>query len=914
MTPAAPRRHRALRDVAIGIAAAVLAFVAVPGVLAGFVGIPLPTHWSRHAVLSLHGLFDLLAIVAWIAWASCAWPLLRSVVVRVRARDAAAAGPVALLLGDRLALRIAAAVLAVAPVGVAGAANAGASNLAVTAAAPASAMAPSHGAGGVQGATVTASAPISRAPSPSPASATVAEGDTLWTVAERVYEDGGAWPAIAAENLGRLMDDGTRFVDPSVLRPGWTLVVPPLEPVSTSEATVPADVLTAAVDRLTPQRGHGRDGAPAVGHPRRSGDPGFPAGLLLPELAILGTGALVAALLARRSRQARRLRSFVRPEGATSRRPSEEAADLGRAIGSFEHVPLLQWVELAIRLIGSSPVPYGDGVPLPRPQLLRAGGDGVEVRFASPPPPPAGPWVGGDGNAWLLPTAVDLEALGAEARRHRPWSPLLVPLGEDDRGSWLLPLTAGMCLSIIGPAARHLARAMIAGAEGWTWREELVVTGDPHAAGKAAGALERRPDGSLFPRVLFTGDPRALAPTARRRCAVLAVAPVATADVSVIVDQRAATVHPLGLTVRPHLLDRAWSDSMAEVGAFDPSDRDADELHGGQNGRHPDGPVDGPPGGSVDGPPDIPPTVPAFHQRPAPAATVRVSEHPRPQAEEDAARAPVGPGWRGAADVRLLVPLPFVEGLSEELAPKRARRATELLAYLALHAPQPVTGDRLRTRVLGTADSDAASKTLFNTVGAARRALGAGPDGLPLLPAASRSGQYSLSPLVSVDALRCVELVRAGRAAPDPRERVALLTAALDLVGGEPLSGVLTGYGWWQAEGHERRVADAVVDGTCALVRVAAEARHLDLGRWALEKARLVEPYSEALTRAAMALAAAAGDGRRLHLEWQECCRQADELDPGATPSEATERLYARLRQHLRSRAAADEPTAVLRV
>jgi DNA-binding SARP family transcriptional activator len=66
-----------------------------------------------------------------------------------------------------------------------------------------------------------------------------------------------------------------------------------------------------------------------------------------------------------------------------------------------------------------------------------------------------------------------------------------------------------------------------------------------------------------------------------------------------------------------------------------------------------------------------------------------------------------------------------------------------------------------------------------------------------------------------------------------------------------------------------------------------------------VDQARKVEPYSEALTRAAMQVAAAAGDARRLHLEWRECRRQVDDLDPGGTPSDVTERLYVSLRAQL---------------
>ncbi|MGH9081886.1 MAG: AfsR/SARP family transcriptional regulator, partial [Acidimicrobiales bacterium] len=227
--------------------------------------------------------------------------------------------------------------------------------------------------------------------------------------------------------------------------------------------------------------------------------------------------------------------------------------------------------------------------------------------------------------------------------------------------------------------------------------------------------------------------------------------------------------------------------------------------------------------------------------------------------------------------------------------------------------PDPVTSDRLRTRVLGTDDADAAAKTLFNTVGAARRSLGADAPGFPLLPPATRTGRYRISPEVTVDAARAVALVEAGRQAPDPEMSMALLREALGLVGGEPLSGVLTGYGWWRAEGHERRVAEALVDGACHLARSAAAAGHLDLARWGIERARLVEPYSEALARAAMEIAAAGGDAGRLHREWQECVRLVDEVDPGSLPSEATERLYDALRRRMpvpaASRAPAGAPT-----
>jgi len=86
-----------------------------------------------------------------------------------------------------------------------------------------------------------------------------------------------------------------------------------------------------------------------------------------------------------------------------------------------------------------------------------------------------------------------------------------------------------------------------------------------------------------------------------------------------------------------------------------------------------------------------------------------------------------------------------------------------------------------------------------------------------------------------------------------------------------------------------------LVDAACIMATLAADARLFDLARWGLEQARVVEPYSEALSRAAMRVAAAEGDADRLRLEWRDCQRRIDALDPGGSPSARTEALYGEL-------------------
>ncbi len=709
-------------------------------------------------------------------------------------------------------------------------------------------------------------------------------GDTLASLAAMHYGAVSDWPAIAEANLGRLMHDGTCFVDPAVIAPGWRLLLPALD----------TGALDAGEVRAT---GTGTARTPAGGTPATL----LPSGssvLPLAELAASGISALVAGLLARRARQLRRLRAFLREEGEESALPDAHEADLGALLAPFGRVPLVDMVEVAARDLGDvlatlSPMPGAV-------QWLRAGRDGVEVLFAEPVPAEVRGWRRTGRTTWLLPATVAVAA--RQHARGEPWCALLLPLGDDDRGTWLLPVRSGSSVAVVGPRAADLVRAMRAAVTTWSWHEGIVVTEDADKVTDALGRSARSSSGieASGPQVLFVGDPKALPASARRACAVL-TAGDADAETVVFVDDRAASAHPLGLTVHPPLLDASWKGAVDAL--TDPTGDMAADRRAGQPGRG-----GSPPGG----PPPASPPRPLVHRGTARAAirvaddgTTGTTAHPSPTSGAGTARAAPSRGsapdvqTRGRAEVRLLATVPGIVGLQGELPAKRARRALELIAYLAMQMPDPVTGDRLRTRVLGSADADAAAKTLFNTVGAARRALGVAPDGEPLLPPASRSGQYRLSPLVTVDASRACALVHEGLASGDPTESAARLREALELVKGEPFGGVLTGYAWWQAEGHERRVADALVDGACALVGAALGSGDVDLARWALAQARKVEPYSESLARAAMRVAAAGGDVRRLHAEWQGCLRMMEELDPGGVPSERTERLYASLRSKL---------------
>lgn len=206
--------------------------------------------------------------------------------------------------------------------------------------------------------------------------------------------------------------------------------------------------------------------------------------------------------------------------------------------------------------------------------------------------------------------------------------------------------------------------------------------------------------------------------------------------------------------------------------------------------------------------------------------------------------------------VRLLCAVPRVDGLQVPLEPGRERRGVELLAYLALRGGEPVTGERLRMRVLGPSSSDAAAQTLFNVASQVRRVLGEGPLG-PRLPPAGRHGHYRLGGDVTCDVALLHARVEAARACEEPDERIAWLRAALELIEGEPFATVLDGYDWFLTEGHLARLQAAAEGAACELVELSLRRGYPALARFAIERARLVDPNSEAIAAAAAAVAAA---------------------------------------------------------
>ena len=862
-------------DVMGSLLTVLLTFLATPAILLTAVGNPLDSALGQQWSQGARDLLAVVVLVAWVAWFACCTQLARAVIEQVRQGHVSA--PAGAVLTEQIASRIAAGVLTlmalVAPFALTSGAGASSGRGEVS---TAILDAPTQSAATVAVVALTPPADLVYV---------VREGDTLWSIAAAQLGDDHDWPAIAALNLGRTMPDGLRFVDPNRIYAGWSLQMPalgaPAAPhagSTTTDAEQPSIALATPLEAATFSQGtlkrqpvpvslHQSESVPTERARPLGGAGGDDSNL--PELAALGVGAIACGALTRRARRMRLLRQVSTNEPDFASTLSEDAIDTDVLLARFAGVPALRAFEAANCALAQAIGQAERTESAVRFRAVCVGAAGIDFWLAEPKrPAPDGFVLSSDGKAWHT-------AHGAIGPNDlvRPWLPIVLPVGEDEAGTWLIPLVPGSCLPFVGEAAGDLWRAARAVQEAWSWADMILITEDPDLVADEV-RLGNFPGGSAedSQQVLFFGDPTLLSDALAERVSVVTVSHVSASDVTIVVDRRAASIHPLGRTVRPHLMNASTSSLVGELMAPPSTDGLTRTLSHLSDGSHPSGQR-------------------AFFGRRNPEAAALFEGDATPDVATAASA--------GTVEVKLLTANPRLEGLDNALPPNRARRAVELVAYLALQQGKEVTSDRLRPRVLGSSDADAASKTLFNIAAAARRALGTDAAGMPLLPMGSRTGHYRVSEAVTIDVHRAAHLAAAGNAAEDPQVAMALLREALTLIEGEPLANALAGYTWWEAEGHGARIAAVLVNAASNLAALAVNEELFELAQWGLDRARLVDPYSEALSRAAMQVAAAAGDTDRLRREWRECQHRIDELDPGSTPSPRTERLYGQLAQEI---------------
>jgi len=202
---------------------------------------------------------------------------------------------------------------------------------------------------------------------------------------------------------------------------------------------------------------------------------------------------------------------------------------------------------------------------------------------------------------------------------------------------------------------------------------------------------------------------------------------------------------------------------------------------------------------------------------------------------------------RHSPRVLMLQASPVLEHLAYPLDQSLRRRIIEMACYLALHSKEPITGDRLRTRVLSHAGVDASARVLANVASALRRSLGSDESG-NYLHGVTSSGLYMTHGLYS-DIEEFHHLITQARSTQGNRQ-VEYLRKALELVHGEPLASSLRGFEWFIAEGHQAQLSRDGEWAALALCGLASRSGDVELAFWAIRQGLLLDPYSDDLAEA----------------------------------------------------------------
>jgi hypothetical protein len=751
----------------------------------------------------------------------------------------------------------------------------------------------------------------------------VASGDCLSTIALRFYGDEGAWNEIWAANADRIMADGVRFGDPNLIYAGWILILPgspttgstespPTDPVPTPPLSThpPTPALAPAASSDPPEAGgqgagsgSGVSESPASGHSQgafaptpnpvsarsRSGQSGVsapdevgephgesnrseaPASVVgnaaagavvrwVPESAALGISTLVAAAYLRRIRRRRAQARADRGDDEAVADPHPAAVRLEARLAPFASAPALEWLELANRHLTAALRAECRADAPPRIAAVRVGPGGVELFLDGDVDWAPGYFtVGGDGKSWRLPADADRTMLWPGACEELAWLPLLVPVGDDVNGTYLLHLEPGDVVSLEGPGAPSMLTSWVQAAKSWPWAEQVGIARDAATAEALVPLFVGQNTLDERATVFFTGDPGALSASASTTAASV-TSSRSRATTRVTATAESAFVEPLGVTVRPCHLDRSSEAALEAI--------------------------------------DAPCLV---------RVVAEENEESRQSAEavkgETPLRSPVELIDTGPIEVQLLTFTPQIVGLDKPLPTNMAVRITELVAWLALQGTKGSTSASMLDHGIAGATS---TKTLYNIVSAARAALGTDAVAASRLIADRSTGVYRLADDVTVDVLRFVQMAECGIDSEDPHASAKLCRAALNLIEDTPVGNGSGRYGWWSSM-WEARIGRLA---TKAAGRLAELARHelidLEMARRGIEAARLTASGEEELHRVAMVLEAWAGNDVRVEREWEVACAQAEELEAGSAPSAATESIIAAARRRRLERTRAD--------
>lgn len=232
--------------------------------------------------------------------------------------------------------------------------------------------------------------------------------------------------------------------------------------------------------------------------------------------------------------------------------------------------------------------------------------------------------------------------------------------------------------------------------------------------------------------------------------------------------------------------------------------------------------------------------------------------------------------------IRVLGPVRVDDAAGERC--QSPARATEMIAFLALH---PWDTSQLLDAALWP-EKRVTATTRNHLAMAARIMLGTAADGRPYLPLAHKHG-YRLDDAVACD----WHLFQTHLEAGPHHASTAQLTAALQLVDGQPFSGINpVRYQW--AETDRNDMIQLIADAAHELAERALRTKDIRTATWATAKGLQVEPIHEGLWRQALMAAASSGLPDRLATI---TARLHATLDPLGDLDDETLELLASLHQ-----------------
>jgi hypothetical protein len=512
LRPPVKIRRRTPGDVLAGVTAVVALTaltIGVPIALITVVGLPLPhtmpTASALTSQLDVTAILRILSVVIWLAWVQLVWCVLVEVKAAVSNVGVPSRVPLAGATQSAAHRLVTAALLLFTA----------AAALAPAVASPGPPRpAPSISAQVTPGVAQNTELTTNQAPDAPPQAAPNADKaylvqppvgrfhESLWEIAQNHLGDGRRYREIFELNKGRVQPDGTKLTIASLIRPGWTLLMP-------KDAHGPG--VAAVTPKLASELGLDSHASSARGADGWSGDatagnamagdtpgmelagPGGSAGSVLgngvfaaPDSAahqvppwpfelssasLLAAGVLVA--LGRRRREQLWRRAF----GHRIAGPDPDAALAEKALRLGADDPAVRRLDIGLRYL-SQQLAAADKTP-PTVFAAHLGAENLDLWIAPPDPNPPRPWQAADGGqVWRLPYAATAGLDLPDPAALAPY-PGLVSLGTNSSGRILVDLeVAHGLIAVRGPRPVVQAALAALAVELVTnrWSDRMTVT------------------------------------------------------------------------------------------------------------------------------------------------------------------------------------------------------------------------------------------------------------------------------------------------------------------------------------------------------------------------------------------------------------------------------------------------------